>query len=144
MALLDLFSKRQRMLRGETPDVYRFEEIPQPLRVQIIHIIRDALGYDEWAGDSRSKRAYANLHQMLARELGVFQLANRDDPKENLFQFILQEPNVEKVLDAIELSFRLISNLGNDSSYTYYTQPRQEPDDAIAELNARFREHGIG
>ena len=144
MALLDLFSKRQRRAKDEVPDVYQYDNIPSPLRVQVVHIIRDAIGDDSWAGDSQSNRLYAELHQMLARELGVFQLANRNDPKENLIEFLLKETSVEKVLDLIELSFRVIQAYGSDGSYTYHTNPRQKPADAVEELNARFREHCVG
>lgn len=34
MAILDIFSKRQARLRGEVPDMYRYDEVPQKLRVQ--------------------------------------------------------------------------------------------------------------
>ena len=44
MAVSDLFSKRQKRLRGEVPDVYQYDDIPSPLRVQIAYIIKDALG----------------------------------------------------------------------------------------------------
>ena len=44
MAISNLFSKRQRRQRGEMPDVYQYEDIPHPLRVQLVHILRDALG----------------------------------------------------------------------------------------------------
>jgi len=44
MTIFDLFSKRQKRSRGEVPDVYQYETIPTELRVQIIHIIRDAFG----------------------------------------------------------------------------------------------------
>ncbi len=40
----ELFSKRQKRLRGEVPDVYQYETIPQELRVQVVHIWRDVLG----------------------------------------------------------------------------------------------------
>ena len=43
MGIFDLFSKRQKRLRGEAPDVYTYDEIPEPLRVQIVHIFRDIL-----------------------------------------------------------------------------------------------------
>jgi hypothetical protein len=46
MGITDLFSKRQRRLNGEIPDVYIYDIFPKPLKVQIIHIIRDALGDD--------------------------------------------------------------------------------------------------
>ena len=46
LAIFSLFSKRQKQLRGEIPDVYTYDVIPQPLRVQIVHIWFDALGKD--------------------------------------------------------------------------------------------------
>lgn len=60
MGIFDIFSKRQRKLRGELPDVYAYDRIPQPLRVQIVHILRDTIGnerqyQDEYAG---TRRAY--------------------------------------------------------------------------------------
>ena len=53
-------------------------------------------------------------------------------------QFLLGSPNVDDVLSLIELSFR-----------TIVSQPiakfgGQSPEDAVEELNHRFREHGIG
>ena len=41
MRFFEIFSKRQKRLRGEVPDVYQYETIPSGLRVQIIHIWRD-------------------------------------------------------------------------------------------------------
>jgi hypothetical protein len=34
-----------RRQRGQLPDVYQYKELPNPLRVQIIHIWRDVLGH---------------------------------------------------------------------------------------------------
>ena len=39
-----IFSKRQKELRGETPDVYTYDVMPKPLKVQIIHIWNDIFG----------------------------------------------------------------------------------------------------
>jgi hypothetical protein len=39
MAIIDLFSKRQKVLRNEVPDIYEYAQIPQALRVQIAHIM---------------------------------------------------------------------------------------------------------
>lgn len=38
MKIYELFSKRQKRLRGEVPDVYQYETIPPELRVQVVHI----------------------------------------------------------------------------------------------------------
>lgn len=40
--IFDLFSKRQKKLRGDVPDVYVYDNIPNALRVQIIHIWSDS------------------------------------------------------------------------------------------------------
>ena len=41
MSIFELFSKRQKKLRGEVSDVYQYENIPNQLRVQVIHIVKD-------------------------------------------------------------------------------------------------------
>ena len=118
MPIFDLFSKRQKRLRGEMPDVYVYDDLPHPLRVQIVHIWRDTL------------RHYEFIVNTLCREYGVFFLAETDYPRDyrkELFDFFLNEKNIEKVLDAVELSFQVIGR-----------------DDAIEELNQRFKEHGFG
>jgi hypothetical protein len=33
MSILDIFSKRQKKLRGDVPDVYTYDSIPEPLKV---------------------------------------------------------------------------------------------------------------
>lgn len=74
--MLDLFSKRQRVSRGEVTDVYTYDQIPQPLRVQIVHIWRDVLG-DENDYSMRqfgTQEAYTAIVTVLRREYGFFVL----------------------------------------------------------------------
>ena len=47
-------------------------------------------------------------------------------------------------MDAIELSFRVIGDLTRKEHYLGRSDASERADDAIAELNARFREHGVG
>jgi len=42
--IFDLFSKRQKRLKGDVPDMYIYNNIPNALRVQIVHIWYDVLG----------------------------------------------------------------------------------------------------
>ena len=44
MKIYNLFSKRQKRLRGDVPDVYQYETIPHELRVQVVHIWNDVWG----------------------------------------------------------------------------------------------------
>ena len=58
-----------------------------------------------------------------------------------LHDFFLQEKDVEKALDAIELSFQVIDRNRRDPRRR---DASKRADDAIEELNYRFREHGVG
>lgn len=150
MAIFDLFSKRQKVLRGEVPDVFIYDSIPHALRVQIVHIWHDCLGsrdeyYDNY---KRVKGGYQFIVETLRREYGKFRLAGEEyqnwDYMEELINFFLQEEDTEKALDVIELSFRFADRLAREYQYRKLSNPSKSIDDAIAELNARFKEHGIG
>ena len=45
MSIFDTYSKRRKKVeKAGTPDVYQYDHLPEPLRVQVIHIWNDALG----------------------------------------------------------------------------------------------------
>lgn len=144
MAIFDLFSKRQKRARGETPDVYIYDQLPSQLRIQIVHIVRDALGKDHY-GCHHAKDAYELINDVLCREYGLFELTKHpSSTAESVFNHFLGNSKVEQALDFVELAFRAIDRLTRGSSYQYNTDRRIEPDDAIQELNDRLKEHGIG
>ncbi len=98
MGIFDLFSKRQRRARGELPDIYVYDELPQPLRVQIVHIVQDAFGVDHY-GTHSAEKAYEFVKQTLCREYGLFELVKY--PKsdaESVFKFFLAEESTERAL----------------------------------------------
>lgn len=144
MVLFDLFSKRQKRARGEFPDVYQYDTLPKPLRVQIVHIVNDALGEDSNTYSSKSEAVFLEIHDILAREYGVFSLGDDHSARSRLLNFFLRETSIERALDCVELLFRAINFYGGRNEYISYTQPRVTPKDAAAELNARFQEHGVG
>jgi hypothetical protein len=153
MGVFDLFSKRQKKLRGDVPDVYTYDKIPQPLRVQIVHIWRDTLGdeseyHDEFRGRG-VRNAYQFIVETLCREYGVFFLPGSEthgirNYLTELANFMLKVEDPEKALDAIDLSFRVIDGMVRRHGYLNRDNPSELADDAIGELNFRFREHGIG
>ena len=143
----ELFSKRQKRLRGEVPDVYQYETIPQELRVQVVHIWRDVLGEIERGsfGDlwGAAYEAYQDIHDALCREYGIFALGEEKNLFERVGNFLLKEEDMEKTLDVIELSFLYIDRVVRNQP-NIYLRPKISPDEAINELNYRFREHGVG
>jgi len=101
VGVFDLFSKRQKRARGETPDVYVYDALPNALRVQVVHIITDAFGADGY-NSSRVRQAYEFVNQALCRELGVFELVKYPkSDQDSIFNYFLQEESVERALDVV-------------------------------------------
>ena len=138
MPVFDIFSKRQKRQRGEVPDVYQYETIPQELRVQVIHTLRDALG------EGSDADPYKFIHEILCREYGKFTLGESYDSDEaSVIRFFLQTKETEKAIDVIELTFQYIDRYVRENARYFYAQ-KLTPDQAIEDLNQRFLEHGVG
>ena len=140
MAIIDIFSKRQRRESQTRPDVYRYDVVPGELRVQIVHIWNDVFV-------RKAGRCYEQIVDTLRREYGVFELVKRRydwSYGDELRAFFLQEPLTERALDVIELSFGWVAMSHR------VVDPIDEGDqvnrakDAVQELNGRFQEHAIG
>lgn len=147
MAIFDLFSKRQKMIRGEVPDIYVYDEIPKSLRIQIVHIMTDTIGQDKDRYGRRASSVYEYIHKTLCKEYGLFKLFDRSREEEDaVLNYFVNCEDYERCLDVIEISFHLIENFVSKSyqNYKQNTTSTQHPDDAIGELNARFKESGVG
>lgn len=146
MPVFDLFSKRQKRLRGEDPDVYQYDNIDEKFRVQVVHIIRNTIGIEGPYNDP-SNKAYEDIHQILCKEYGVFSLGESGESHFSaIFNYFLREENHENSLDVIELSFKIIDTDVRQNEWQFERAEGviQKPDDALGELNARFKESGIG
>lgn len=143
MSIFELFSKRQKKLRGEVSDVYQYENIPNQLRVQVIHILKDTIGSE--AQTHKAHEVYEFVHKTLCKEYGRFFLIDRHltSFSADIFDFFLQEKNHEHCLDVIEAFFKVIDNFVRANQYQFHGT-KQNPDDAIDELNIRFKEAGVG
>ena len=136
MGIFETYSKRlKKRERAGQPDIYQYDDLPEALRTQIAHIWRGTLG--------QQYRLWDDIHDTIARELGVFHLwgDDRHEGRAKCIQFMLSAPTLE-ALDIIELSFRAIQHIYEYVDYSWSVE--QSPDDAIDELNYRFREHGVG
>lgn len=144
MALLDLFSKRQRRSRGEVPEVYLYDKFPQGLRIQIVHILREVIGpmtYSSGIPDKICKQ----IHDGLAREYGVYQLTqNNEYADDMLFNFFVNIANIEQAFDVVEYAFSIVAGNSRQLNYGYRGGSSVSVETAVAELNARFQEQAIG
>lgn len=159
MFINDIYSKRQRKLRGEIPEVYRYDNLPRQLRVQIIHILRKSLGdLNQLTADhiylmkspyfEDVNECYVCISEKLCSEHGILNLPTLHSEKPNimndLFDLFLQEANVDKAIDFIELSFDTVDCRTRMQNYLGRTNAAEIADLAIKGLNERFKEHGAG
>lgn len=147
MAIFDLFSKRQKRLRGEVPDVYQYEKIPGSFRVQIVQIVDETFGKDKSAYSKRcAAKAFKFIHETLCKEYGVFTLNKHSvSDYEAIYNYFLACNDYEQTIDIIELSFQVINTQVRAEVYQDFTENKKlDPDEAIKELNVRFRENGVG
>ena len=153
MSVEDLYSYRKRIAGGETSDVFVYDKLPDTLRVQIVHIWRDAIGSFHLSSDfvldslpPNNNDGWRFIHDTVAREHGVFGLT--DDPRidQRCENFLLNNTSVDDVLDLIEVSFRYIDAVKR--TFTPYERKakgiRVGATEAISELNERFRRASVG
>jgi hypothetical protein len=152
MAVWNLFSKREkRRERQGQEDVYQYDTLPMPFRVQVIHIWADALGRWVKPDPFNPIRHYPpnqwwhDIFRAITREKGVFKLADLGDDPFSQCRYYLQQAETKDALDLIEISFRVVDVVVRQMhDYERERLNLIHPDDAIAELNLRFREHCIG
>jgi hypothetical protein len=145
----------KKLARQGQQDVYQYDTLPRPFRIQVIYIWTTAIGSYRPVSEPvlgmppvqpKSNEYWNEIHDILARELGVFHLGmEKSDPFSRCKEFLLRA-ETDGALDIIELTFRWIDRQvrrlrPHEMQFANITQ---EPDDAIAELNYRFQEHGVG
>ena len=150
MPIYDTFKKRKK--RAENvgqPVIYRDDILPEPFRVQVVQIWRRTIGHEvgwESAGVLGSGILWSEMNETLATEMGLLTLWEGErSHRACCEQFLLHHDDVDDVLSIIEISFQLVEGRVKETQRRVPNYTRWQPaDDAIAELNHRFREHGIG
>jgi len=148
MTIADLFSKRHQKIRPVDPDVQEYALIPRRLRVQIAHILRDLLGHEVTYDLNGCLEAFGEIELTLCREYGLCNLPTTPTgltttPDVRVIDFLLHEEDQRKVLDVVEVSFRLLNRLRSSPEWQSRI-PQEKFDKAVTELNARLGECGIG
>ena len=142
MPIYDIYSKRLKKMKGDVPEVYVYDDLPKPLRVQIVQIWTDCLGDPNKihrTARQQLTKATRIIVQILRREYGVEILPSRrlshDYFYNELRQFFYETTQVAKALDVVELVYQLIDE---KPIFSDFLLP------PIDELNQRFKEHGVG
>ncbi|WP_460158476.1 STM4504/CBY_0614 family protein [Pseudomonas sp. S3_E11] len=147
MAIIDLYSKRQRRSRGEVSDVYTYDRFLSPFRTQLSFMIQDLLGNEnDYIRHYQPREAYTEIVGILRKEYGqrsISKIQQREAFSE-LHHFLQEEPDVERCLDAIELCYALGDDMARDQSYVGRSNADAHVDECLIELNERFKEAGLG
>jgi|SRR5579862_444481 len=151
----ETFSKRRKAEeKAGQADVFQYDVLPRPFRVQVIHIWQGAMGVYRTEKVSRFNPVHASptnviwqwIHDTLAVERGEFYLHQpKENPKSQCENFLLHT-DTDGVLDIVEMSFFVIHDRISRLTLNERQSAEivQTPEAATKELNDRFREHGIG
>lgn len=147
------FSKRMKK-RGDlgSTDVYYYNILPETFRIQVIHVWKDAFGeskgYDKYALVVGNP-LWLYMYKIILRELGILRLGGATPasaiPVDDIINFFLST-SFDEALDIIDILLHTLDKKARhlDSEKKHTFSIHQAPDDAIDELNHRFREHSIG
>ena len=148
MKVFELFSKRRKKELGLVPDVYGYDDLPIPLRIQIVHIWKDVLQiYIHYSHALEGHTIFKWAYEQLIREYGILFLNERHEIREQmegeyltaLGNFLISSKTMDEALDVTELVFRVIKNSKSGHSFL---DPMIDP--LLQELNHRFQEHSFG
>jgi len=144
MPVYDTYSKRIKRRSGRDKDVYQYDRIPKEFRVQVVHILLDIFG----EGDTPSSHGmYSQIERIICREYGLMELpssGNYSTTANDVIKYFVEFVDTNHAIDIIEISFNLIyAGISNYQINEKFTR-KIKPEEAIAELNIRFFENGLG
>jgi len=143
MAIKKLFSERERERLGQIPDVLRYD-VPDKLRVQAILIWRKILGeysLGRYGGASihivqaEQNEAWDRIENRLLVGFGVLKLNSAHTASARV-EATFQEANDTDALSIVEVCL--------NQAESFRLRHRQEIDEVITEMNARFKQHAVG
>ncbi len=147
MGVLNLFSKREELQAKQgITDVLQYDSLPETFRVQVVHIWMDSLGNGS-PSYHLSSQWWGEIYKAYICEKGKFCLTHHQQrPADQCCNYFLKASR-EDALDLIELTFQSIKrkvSRYDSAQLSYHGGIITTPNEAIAELNHRFMEHGIG
>lgn len=150
MAIFDTFLRRKRREAGQLYDPLQYEQVPDKLRVQFVHVLDDSLGdysASRYGSSSPANGHWLELHRIVCKELGRFYLSssNLDNPKVDTLNFLVK-CTPEEWIEVASIAFPLLEHFSLKLQPYQYADYgiKQHARDAIDEINARMREQGFG
>lgn len=141
--MFDLYSKRNR--QKKQPNIFTYDSLPNPLKVQIIHIWSETFAKFPSVEIYGLGRVYHSINRAITKERGVFQLTrNPRTVEEDVCNYFLNENEIAHCLDVIEIVFAHMAQLFEGEIGYMNHSCQGHALQAVAEINARFKEHSVG
>lgn len=140
MKVFDIFSKRQNKANNKLPETTLHDVLPDKLRTQIVYILMDTLGRPNKFREI--DKIYQQIKEIICREHGIFNLLDYQPSVVNEICNSITGLEIDMVLDIIEISFRASQHL--DETWYRPQYATLNSNDAIDELNERFKENAVG
>ncbi|MGI2111847.1 STM4504/CBY_0614 family protein [Shewanella frigidimarina] len=146
MPIFELYSSRN---KNVYPDIYQYQSPSKKLRVQIVKVICDSIGMKQGSSGypSSSHVLYMHLFDLISKEYGEMSIHGYNSGGINwISEFFLNETSVDRFLDLLELLCTMLRTevLGNFFEYQHSSGAKQNPNDAIDEINERMKRDGFG
>jgi hypothetical protein len=145
----ETFSQRmKRQQQAGKADVYQYDILPDKFRNQVYHLLKRAAGtYHSRIGRGVNP-IWHTIHDMILDAEGLLSLEgggyySPKDRRETCLNYLLKAPTAQ-ALNFIELVFRAICKMRLSSDSRRYYSVVESGEDAVDELNARFKENGLG
>ena len=142
--MFETFSYRQRQRGRKAADVFKYDELPNKLRVQAARIWSDAIDAI-YAPYGVPDSVFKSFHDLITNELGVYQFGPYDRRHRADIMNCFTSAESEDALDILEMMFVGFANLAANKGQTGRSEPAMGlVEGAVDELNRRFLQHGVG
>jgi hypothetical protein len=149
MPIYDIYSNRNKQL----PDVYTYENFTQKFKNQVYHIWLNFTVQDIFKKQDYKKFSdfiWEQVEKIILQEHGIKEFPSGSiygsSPFQNIEVYFYGITEADKIIDIIETSLRAFERI--EPIVLKYTRSATEihytSDDAIRDLNHRFKENGLG
>lgn len=139
MAIYDTYSRRKRLAEKGEPDVFVYASVPDTLRGQVQIILKGAIG-------KYNNNGWHFIRKLLCRELGKITLSGQEDPLSDCLIYLNNQSKVDHWLDLVEICCVFVDRGLREALESRLREfgIEQKAEDAIGELNERFRRAAFG
>ena len=146
--------RKKRAQRGNEPEIYSYEAIPDQLRHQICLILADTIGYFHEAGEfdwspvPNGNEFWTHIDKVCRKEIASYAAGARGSNLAGRICAYLQKiADIDDFLSVLEIACALLSTI-RDNPYKFGTPAtrgaEQGAEDALKEINSRFLQHCVG